>query len=65
MRIDSIRFLGVRSATIALLFVLIHAPLAAQGPLGWTQVSTVGPTPRSQPAMAYDSQCGRQVKSKA
>lgn len=46
---------------IAVLSVLIHAPLAAQVPPAWTQVATTGPSARFWQAMAYDSQRGRTV----
>ena len=58
MRTGSIKLVGGQWIATALLSVLIDGTLSAQASQGWAQVSTAGPAPRIEPAMAYDSQRG-------
>jgi hypothetical protein len=61
MRIDSSLTLAEFGAAIALLATLVHAPLSAQGQLGWSFASASGPSARMEQGMAYDSLRARTV----
>ena len=58
MRLGRVNLLSVKWAAIAVLAVLIHAPLAAQV---WIQATTTGPGARTFHSLAYDSQRARTV----